>query len=93
MDSMQGAGGAGRVGDRCGRDGREGARGRGGTGGGRPGPRVARAQGGLVLGGLDEALPRVKFTAWPGWPSPGTRTGPCATLEGRIRSKTIRCCL
>ena len=38
-----------------------------------------RAQGGLVLGGLDEALPRVEFTAWPGWPSRGAPAGPSAS--------------
>ncbi len=53
----------------------------------RPGPRVAgrRAQGGLVLGGLDEALPRLEFTAWPGWPSPGARAGPWASNTARLR--------
>ncbi len=35
-----------------------------------------RAQGGLVLGGLDEALPRAECTAWPGWPSSDARAGP-----------------
>ena len=32
-----------------------------------------------MLGGLDEALPRVEFTAWPGWPSPGAPAGPSAS--------------
>ncbi len=40
-----------------------------------------------MLGGLDEALPRVEFTAWPGWPSPGARAGPWASNPALDRVK------
>ncbi len=40
-----------------------------------------------MLGGLDEAVPRVEFTAWPGWPSPGARAGPWASNPALDRVK------